>query len=54
MEKIEELKEEIKEIIKENIFSEDPYCGVIGIEGSVEEIIDLLKNKFMVFFEQKQ
>lgn len=51
MEKIEELKNEIEETIKNNISTGNPYEGIDGIEETSEEIIDLLRNKFMVFFE---
>ena len=51
MEKFEELKEEIKEIIRINIGSDDPYCGVLGIDEASDEIIDLLKNEYMITFE---
>lgn len=50
IENIDELRDNIKEIIQENIRIDDPYCGFEGADDATDEIIDLLKNNFMLFF----
>jgi len=48
MEKFEKLEEEIKEIIRVNIGSDDFYCGILGVNEATNKIIDLLKNEYMI------
>lgn len=52
METIEDLQEEIQEILETNIRA-GYYNDEIdkSIEDSVEEIINLLRNNFMLFFQ---
>jgi len=50
---IENLRERIKDVLDEEISSEDFYCGIIGIEEATDEIMNLLRNNFMLFLDKK-
>lgn len=47
----DDLRDEIVRILEDMLAADDPYCGIDGIEDSADEIMDLLKNTFMVFFK---
>lgn len=47
----DDLRDEIVRILEDNLAGDDPYIGIDGIEDSASEIMDLLKNTFMVLFK---
>lgn len=53
LEKVEDLENRIKEIIFKEVIPGDPYVGLDeeSVDDACDEIIDLLRNKFMVFFK---